>query len=67
VLVVVLEARWHQLDRVCVSAKALKPLLAAAQPRRKSRGAQNPRPFDKHYETIRTAMRGVFDELGLAA
>jgi hypothetical protein len=30
-------------------------------------GAQNPRPLDKHYETIRMAMQGVFDELGLAA
>jgi hypothetical protein len=47
--------------------KAIKPLLAAAQRRRKSRGAQNPRPIDKHYETIRTAMQGVFNELGLAA
>jgi hypothetical protein len=35
---------------------AIKPLLAAAQCRRKSRGAQNPTPIDKHYETIRTAM-----------
>jgi hypothetical protein len=52
---------------VVLRNKALKPLLAAAQPRRKSRGAQNPRPIDEHYETIRTAMRGVFDELGLAA
>jgi hypothetical protein len=25
------------------------------------------RPIDKHYETIRTAMQGVFNELGLAA
>ena len=47
--------------------KAIKPLLAAAQRRRKSRGAQNPGPIDKHYETIRTAMQGVFNELGLAA
>jgi len=36
-------------------------------PDAKSRGAQNPRTIDKHYETIRTAMQGVFDELGLAA
>jgi hypothetical protein len=52
---------------VVLRNKAIKPLLAAAQRRRKSRGAQNPRPIDKHYETIRTAMQGVFDELGLAA
>ena len=52
---------------VVLRNKAIKPLLAAARRRRKSRGAQNPRPIDKHYETIRTAMQGVFDELGLAA
>jgi hypothetical protein len=52
---------------VVLRNKAIKPLLAAAQRRRKSRGAQNPRPIDRHYETIRVAMQGVFDELGLAA
>src|ERR1700738_4038442 len=52
---------------VVLRNKALKPLLAAAQRRRKSRGAQNPSPIDKHYETIRMAMQGVFDDLGLAA
>ena len=52
---------------VVLRNKAIKPLLVAAQRRRKSRGAQNPRPIDKHYETIRMAMQGVFDELGLAA
>jgi hypothetical protein len=52
---------------VVLRNKAIKPLLAAAQCRRKSRGAQNPKPIDRHYETIRTAMQGVFDELGLAA
>src|SRR6516164_1140242 len=52
---------------VVLRNKAINPLLAAAQRRRKSRDAQNPRPIDKHYETIRTAMQGVFDELGLAA
>ena len=52
---------------VVLRNKAIKPLLAAAQRRRKSRGAQNPRPIDRHYETIRMAMQGVFDELGLAA
>jgi hypothetical protein len=30
-------------------------------------GAQNPRVLDTHYETIRTAMQGVFQEPGLAA
>jgi hypothetical protein len=52
---------------VVLRNKVIKPLLAAAQGWRKSRGAQNPRPIDKHYQTIRTAMQGVFDELGLAA
>jgi hypothetical protein len=47
--------------------KAIKPLLVATQRRRKSSGAQNPTPIDRHYETIRLAMQGVFDELGLAA
>ena len=47
--------------------KAIKPLLAAAQGLRRSRGAQNPSAIDTHYDTIRTAMRGVFQELGLAA
>jgi hypothetical protein len=37
---------------VVLRNKAIKPLLAAAQRRRKSRGAQNPRPIDKHYEFL---------------
>jgi hypothetical protein len=32
-----------------------------------TRGAQNPKPLDTHYDNIRTAMRGVFQELGLVA
>ena len=47
--------------------KAIKPLLAAARELWPSRGAQNPRALDAHYETIRNAMQGVFQELGLAA
>ena len=47
--------------------KAIQPLLAAAQELWPSRGAQNPRALDAHYETIRNAMQGVFQELGLAA
>jgi hypothetical protein len=47
--------------------KAIKPLLAAAHDHRPSRGARNPTPLDAHYHAIRAAMRGVFDELGLAA
>jgi len=52
---------------VVLRNKAIKPLLAAAQELRPSRGPQNPRALDAHYETIRSAMRGVFQELGLAA
>jgi hypothetical protein len=47
--------------------KAIKPLLAAAQKFKRPRGAQNPRPLDTHYQTIRIAMQGVFHELGIAA
>ena len=47
--------------------KAIKPWLAAAQGLRPSLGAQNPSAIDTHYDTIRTAMCGVFQELGLAA
>jgi hypothetical protein len=52
---------------VVLRNKAIKPLLAAAQDLRPSPGAQNPKALDTHYETIRTAMRGVFHPLGLAA
>ena len=52
---------------VVLRNKAIKPLLAAAQDLHPSRGAQNPRPLDRNYETIRMAMQSVFQELGLAA
>ncbi|MGH9629081.1 MAG: hypothetical protein ACRD7E_12225 [Bryobacteraceae bacterium] len=52
---------------VVLRNKAVKPLLAAAQGLRPSRGAQNSSAIDTHYDTIRSAMRGVFQELGLAA
>ncbi len=52
---------------VVLRNKAIKPLLAAAQDLHPSRGAQNPRPLDRNYQTIRTAMQSVFQELGLAA
>jgi hypothetical protein len=47
--------------------KAIKPLLAAAQPLHPARGAHNPKPIDANYQAIRVAMKGVFHELGLAA
>jgi len=46
--------------------KAIKPLLAAAQQLRPTRGPQNPRPLDTHYQTIYAGMQGVFQELGIA-
>ena len=30
-------------------------------------GGYNPKPIDAHYQAIRVAMKGVFNELGLAA
>ena len=47
--------------------KAIKPLLAAAQPLRPTRRAHNPQPIDTHYRTLQLAMQGVFQELGIAA
>jgi hypothetical protein len=47
--------------------KAIKPLLAAAQPLHPARSAHNPKPIDAHYKAIRVAMNGVFHELPLEA
>src|SRR6267142_1964670 len=47
--------------------KAIKPLLAAAQPLHPTHGAHNPRPIDAHYDALQLAMRRVFHELGIAA
>jgi len=47
--------------------KAIKPPLAAAQDITPTRGGQNPRAIDRHYQDLRLAMKGVFDELGSAA
>jgi hypothetical protein len=52
---------------VVLRNKAIKPLLAAAQELRPSRGTHHPTALDAHYETIRSAMKAVFQELGLAA
>src|SRR6201997_2352785 len=51
---------------VVLRNKAIKPLLAAAQPLRPTGGPHNPRPIDTHYRAIQVAMHGVFHELGLA-
>jgi hypothetical protein len=47
--------------------KAIKPLLAATQPLRPTRGAHNPKPIDAYYNALQLAMRRVFHELGIAA
>jgi hypothetical protein len=52
---------------VVLRNKAIKPLLAAAQPLRPTRGPRNPKPIDHHYHAINVAMHGVFHELGIAA
>jgi hypothetical protein len=52
---------------VVLRNKAIKPLLAAAQPLHPSRRAHNPKPIDAHYQTIKAAMQGVFHQFGLAA
>ena len=52
---------------VVLRNKAIKPLLAAAQPLRPPRGARNPKPIDAHYHALQLAMHGVFQELGIAA
>jgi hypothetical protein len=52
---------------VVLREKAIRPLLAAAQEIRPSRGPQNPTALDRHYETVRVGMRGVLRELGVAA
>jgi hypothetical protein len=54
-------------DRAASPYKAIKPLLAAAQELGPTRGPQNPRAIDAHYDAIRVAMQGVFNELGMAA
>src|SRR6202165_4186957 len=47
--------------------KSIKRFLAVSQPLQPTRGTQNPKPIDLHYDAIQAAMRGVFHELGLAA
>ena len=54
-------------ELVVLRNKAIKPLLAAAQPLHSTRGAHNPKAVDLHYQTIYVAMQSVFHELGLAA
>jgi hypothetical protein len=45
----------------------IKPLLAAADDTTAARGPQNPAPLDRHYEALRTGMRAILHEWGIAA
>jgi hypothetical protein len=45
----------------------IKPLLAAAAPNVPNARAQHSTALDRHYEALRTAMHGLFHELGIAA
>lgn len=47
--------------------KVIQPLLAAALQPLPTPGAQNPTRLDHHYEALRVGMRGLFQELGIAA
>ena len=47
--------------------KVIQPLLAGVLETRPTLGAQNPTRLDHHYETLRVGMRGLFQELGIAA
>jgi len=42
-------------------------LLAVAEDTSPARGAQHPTALDRHYETLRAEMHGVFRQLGIAA
>jgi len=52
---------------VVLRNKVIKPLLAATEPLRPTRGAHNPKPIDGHYYALQLTMRRVFHELGIAA
>ena len=52
---------------VVLREKAIRPLLAATQEIRPSRGSQNPTALDRHYETVRVGMAAILRELGVAA
>jgi len=72
-----MSGKQHHLERkkpmpygnplVVLREKAIRPLLAATQETRPSRGSQNPTALDRHYVTIRGAMAGILRELGVAA
>jgi hypothetical protein len=45
----------------------IRPLLAAAEHTAPVCGGHNPTTIDRHYDTLRTGMQGLFHELGIAA
>jgi hypothetical protein len=47
--------------------KIIKPLLAASGQREPRAQPANPTPIDYHYESLRSGMRELFKELGMAA
>ena len=52
---------------VLLREKVIKPLLAAARNRTRTRRPKNPTVLDQHYESLRIGLRGLFHELGLTA
>jgi len=52
---------------VVLRHKVIQPLLAAATEARPARGTQNPTCVDRHYQSLRLEMQGLFHQLGLAA
>jgi len=52
---------------VVLREKVIRPLLASAQELQPSRGSQNATVLDRHYETMRAGMAGIFRELGVVA
>jgi hypothetical protein len=47
--------------------KVTRPLLAASTRPEPDSKLSKPTPVDQHYENLRTGMRGLFTELGVAA
>ena len=52
---------------VILREKAIRPLLAAAQQIRPSRGSQNPTALDGYYAAVRAGIAGILREIGVAA
>jgi hypothetical protein len=52
---------------VVLREKVIRPLLAASGHPASQSKPVNPTLIDRHYENLRTGMRGLFIELGMAA